>query len=223
MNCSPERSGGDWLGFMSQKPRLLGGVLHFEVFNLLADENGDRFDKTPRLMRDNWETQYKRIFEKINLLVMTGIFSVEYRRSVNGAANHLENGHSSSLKTPTFKGGTELLSRFEYLDSENRILRSQRAHLAYGRRAKDTGRNWKPVREKALEEIVTIMKPETPLAWHCQLIWRKFDSSKIKLPLVDRGQKKRFCRKVSDCFKNAFVVASVGSNKQYFWSPHTQF
>ena len=71
----------------------------------------------------------------------------------------------------------ELLSRSEYLVSENRILKGQikgRILLSDAER-------------KTLEEIATIVKPETILAWRRQLIAKKFDGSKNRSTLGDRG------------------------------------
>lgn len=74
----------------------------------------------------------------------------------------------------------ELLSRIEYLVSENRILKGQikgRILLSDAER-KTLAEIGKRLGKKALEEIATIVKPETILAWHRQLIARKFDGSK---------------------------------------------
>jgi hypothetical protein len=73
-----------------------------------------------------------------------------------------------------------LLSRIEYLVSENKILRGRirgRILLTDAER-KTLAEGGKRLGEKALEEIVTIVKPETILGWHRQLIARKFDGSK---------------------------------------------
>jgi hypothetical protein len=74
----------------------------------------------------------------------------------------------------------ELLSRNEYLVTENRILRNQikgRIRLTDAERislvevAKRLGR-------KALTEVAQMVRPETILAWHRRLVAKKFDGSK---------------------------------------------
>jgi transposase len=78
----------------------------------------------------------------------------------------------------------ELLLRNEYLVTENRVLRGQiKGRLRFSdpeRRslaeiAKRLGRN-------PLEEIATVVTPETLLSWHRKLIARKFDGSKHRRP-----------------------------------------
>ena len=71
----------------------------------------------------------------------------------------------------------ELLLRNEYLVTENRILRNQikgRLRLIHPERIRlaEIGRRlgW-----KALTETAPIVRPETIVAWHRQLIARKFD------------------------------------------------
>ena len=73
----------------------------------------------------------------------------------------------------------ELLLRNEYLVTENRILRNQvtgRMRLTDGERKAlaDIGQK---LGKKALEEVATIVKPDTILAWHRQLVTQKFDGS----------------------------------------------
>ena len=73
----------------------------------------------------------------------------------------------------------ELLLRNEYLATENRILRHQiegRVQLtdAERRTLADIG---KKLSKQALEEIVTIVQPDTLLAWHRKLVAKKFDGS----------------------------------------------
>jgi len=74
----------------------------------------------------------------------------------------------------------ELVLRNEYILAENRILRQQ----IKGRlKRTDTERKTlaeigKQLRKKALEEVATIVKPETILSWHRKLIAKKFDGSK---------------------------------------------
>ena len=79
----------------------------------------------------------------------------------------------------------ELLLRIEYLVAENRILRDQikgRVHLS------DTERRalaeiGKKLSRQALEEVVSIVKPDTILAWHRKLVAQKFDGSKHRKAL----------------------------------------
>jgi putative transposase len=73
----------------------------------------------------------------------------------------------------------ELLLRIEYLVAENRILRGQ----ITGRvQLRDTER-WtlaeigKKLSRQALEEVASIVKPDTILAWHRKLVAQKFDGS----------------------------------------------
>lgn len=73
----------------------------------------------------------------------------------------------------------ELLLRNDYLVAENRILRRQlqgRVRLSDGER-KTLAEIGKRLGKKALEEVATIVKPETILAWHRKLIAKKFDGS----------------------------------------------
>ncbi|HXN07628.1 MAG TPA: hypothetical protein VN944_11275 [Nitrospiria bacterium] len=74
----------------------------------------------------------------------------------------------------------ELLLRIEYLIAENRILRQQckgRLLLTNGER-KDLAEIGHRLGKKVLHEVADIVKPETILRWHSQLIARKFDGSK---------------------------------------------
>ena len=69
----------------------------------------------------------------------------------------------------------ETLLRNECLAAENRILRAQikgRLRLSDTDLAQRLGR-------KALEELSTIVQPDTLLRWYRRLIARKFDSSKV--------------------------------------------
>ena len=73
----------------------------------------------------------------------------------------------------------ELLLRNEYLVTENRILRHQitgRVRLTDGERKMlaDMGQK---LGKKALEEVATIVKPDTILAWHRRRVAQKFDGS----------------------------------------------
>jgi hypothetical protein len=73
----------------------------------------------------------------------------------------------------------ELLLRNAYLVTENRILRNQlqgRVRLSDGERQslEEIG---KKLGRQALEEIATIVKPDTILAWHRTLVAQKFNGS----------------------------------------------
>jgi putative transposase len=79
----------------------------------------------------------------------------------------------------------ELLVRNEYLVTENRILRQQitgRVRLSDGERKTLAERGTKLGR-KALEEVATIVTPETILAWHRKCIAKKFDGSQQRKTL----------------------------------------
>ena len=73
----------------------------------------------------------------------------------------------------------ELLLRNEYLVTENRILRQQltgRVQLSDAER-RNLAEIGKKLGKKALEEVATIVKPDTILAWHRKLIAQKFNGS----------------------------------------------
>ncbi len=73
----------------------------------------------------------------------------------------------------------ELLLRNEYLVTENRILRQQikgRVHLSDGERTTLAVIGQK-LGKRALQEVATIVKPDTILRWHRQLVAQKFDGS----------------------------------------------
>jgi hypothetical protein len=73
----------------------------------------------------------------------------------------------------------ELLLRNEYLVTENRILRNQmtsRVRLTDGER-KTLAEIGQKLGKKALEDVASIVKPDTILAWHRKLIAQKFDGS----------------------------------------------
>src|SRR5215475_7240312 len=73
----------------------------------------------------------------------------------------------------------ELLLRHEYLVMENRILRQRikgRVRLSDGERTTlaEIGRR---LGKKALEEVASIVKPETIVAWHRKPVAQKFTGS----------------------------------------------
>src|SRR3989475_10763411 len=73
----------------------------------------------------------------------------------------------------------ELLLRNEYLVTENRILRNQlkgRVRLRDGERKALTVIGQK-LGKQALQDVATIVKPDTILSWHCKLVAQKFDGS----------------------------------------------
>jgi hypothetical protein len=73
----------------------------------------------------------------------------------------------------------ELLLRNEYLVTENRILRNQiqgRLRLSTGERTALAEIGQK-LGKKVLEEVATIVKPDTILAWYRKLVAQKFDGS----------------------------------------------
>src|SRR5438128_2835131 len=72
-----------------------------------------------------------------------------------------------------------LLSRNEYLVAENRILRQQlRGRVRLTDAAHKTlAEIGQKLGKKALEEVATIVKPETILGWHRKLVAQKFDGS----------------------------------------------
>lgn len=74
----------------------------------------------------------------------------------------------------------ELLHRNEYLAAENRILRDQikgRLQLSDTER-RSLAEIGKKLSKQALEEVVSIVKPDTILAWHRKLVAQKYDGSK---------------------------------------------
>ena len=74
----------------------------------------------------------------------------------------------------------ELLLRNEYLAAENRILRDQitgRVQLSDAER-RTLAEIGKKLSKQALEEVASIVKPDTILAWHRKLVAQKFDGSK---------------------------------------------
>jgi transposase InsO family protein len=78
-----------------------------------------------------------------------------------------------------------LLLRNEYLVRENRLLRNQitgRVRLTDGER-RTLAEIGQQLGKQALEEVATIVKPETILAWHRKLVAQKFDGSKHRKAL----------------------------------------
>ncbi len=74
----------------------------------------------------------------------------------------------------------ELQLRNEFLGAENRIVRNQikgRIKLTDGER-KTLARIGKKLGRKALDEVASVVRPETILAWPRRLIAKKFDGSK---------------------------------------------
>jgi len=86
----------------------------------------------------------------------------------------------------------QLLLRNEYVVEENRILRNQiagRVQLTDAERQTLAAIGTK-LGKQALEEVATIVKPDTILAWHRQLVAQKFDGSaqrkSVGRPRVDK-------------------------------------
>src|SRR5215472_13872660 len=72
-----------------------------------------------------------------------------------------------------------LLLRNEYLATENRILRNQitgRVRLTDGER-KTLATIGQKLGKQALQDVATIVKPDTILAWHRRLVAQKFEGS----------------------------------------------
>jgi putative transposase len=102
----------------------------------------------------------------------------------------------------------ELLVRNEYLVTENRILRQQitgRVRLSDSER-KTLAALGKKLGRKALEEVATIVTPETILAWHRNLIAKKFDGSQ---------QRKTLGRPTIDAELEALVVRLAQENRSW--------
>lgn len=78
----------------------------------------------------------------------------------------------------------ELLKRNVYLIEENRVLRNQiggKFRLTNAERIK-LAKLGKDLGRKALEQVCTVVKPDTILAWHRKLVAKKFDGSKKRGP-----------------------------------------
>ena len=102
----------------------------------------------------------------------------------------------------------ELLLRNEYLVTENRILRNQitgRVRLADGER-KALAEIGQKLGKKALGAVATIVKPDTILAWHRQLVAQKFDGS---------HQRKAPGRPTTDQELEALVVRMARENRSW--------
>ena len=86
----------------------------------------------------------------------------------------------------------ELLLRNEFLSTENKILKRQlkgRIRLSDPERRTlaDIG---KRLGRKALEEVATLVRPDTILGWYRKLVARKFDGSRKRHPLGRRRKAK---------------------------------
>src|ERR1700726_774339 len=76
----------------------------------------------------------------------------------------------------------KLLARNEYLAAENRILKAQlqgRLKLSHAERA-TLGEIGHRLGRKVLDEVATVARPDTILAWYRKLVARKFDGSKAR-------------------------------------------
>jgi putative transposase len=102
----------------------------------------------------------------------------------------------------------ELLLRNEYLVTEHRILRNQikrRIRLSDGERKTlaDIGQK---LGKQALQEVAKIVKPDTILGWHRQLVAQKFDGSQ---------QRKAPGRPTIDQELEALVVRMAQENRAW--------
>src|SRR5262245_25493078 len=80
----------------------------------------------------------------------------------------------------------QLLLRNEYVVEENRILRKQiagRVQLTDAER-QTLAELGKKLGKQALEEVATIVKPDTILAWHRKLVAQKFDGSALRTAVL---------------------------------------
>ena len=83
----------------------------------------------------------------------------------------------------------ELLLRNEYLVAENRILRNQlqgRLRLSDGER-RTLAEIGKRLGKRVLDEVASIVKPETILGWHRRLVAKKSDGSENRLTYIYRA------------------------------------
>src|SRR5215813_12369269 len=102
----------------------------------------------------------------------------------------------------------DLLLRNEYLVTENRLLRSQikgRVRLSDGER-KTLAEIGQKLGKRALEEVATIVTPDTVLAWHRKLVAQKFDGS---------IQRKAAGRPTIDPELEALVVRMAQENRSW--------
>ena len=102
----------------------------------------------------------------------------------------------------------ELLLRNESLVTENRILRNQltgRLRLRDGER-KLVAEIGQKLGKKALEEVATIVKPDTILAWHRKLVAQQCDGSQ---------QRKALGRPKIDAELEALVVRMAQENRSW--------
>jgi putative transposase len=101
-----------------------------------------------------------------------------------------------------------LLLRNEYLVTENRILRNQlkgRVHLSDGER-KALAEIGQKLGKQALKDVARIVKPDTILGWHRQLVAQKFDGSQ---------QRKAPGRPKIDAELEALVVRMAQENRSW--------
>ena len=83
----------------------------------------------------------------------------------------------------------ELLLRNEYLVTENRMLRHQitgRVRLTDGER-KTLAEIGQKLGKQALQEVATIVKPETILGWYSKLVERFVNSYEVTVASVGRS------------------------------------
>ena len=102
----------------------------------------------------------------------------------------------------------ELLRRNKYLVTENRSLRHELtgcARLTNGER-KTLAEIGKKLGRQALEEVASLVKPDTLLAWHRTLVAQKFDGSK---------QRKAPGRPTIDQELEALVVRLAQENRRW--------
>ena len=102
----------------------------------------------------------------------------------------------------------ELLLRNEYLVTENRILRHQikgRVRLSDGER-KTLAEIGHKLSKQALQEVATIVKPDTILGWHRTLVAQKFDGS---------TQRKAPGRPMIDPELEALIVRMAQENRSW--------
>src|SRR5215472_1318815 len=101
-----------------------------------------------------------------------------------------------------------LLLRNEYLATENRILRNQitgRVRLTDGER-KTLAVIGQQLGKQALQDVATIVRPDTILAWHRRLVAQKFDGSQ---------QRKRPGRPPIDPELEALIVRMAQENRSW--------